>query len=870
MIDDTGDEGVDCMSSDFMTFDDIIVNDVGGTGIYLESCTNGTLTNSVSRWTGSDGIYLWNCPNWTVTDNLVENTNGNGIQLNFGDNYLLTRNYVNVVSDTGINVDTSDNANVIDNHVTMADSEGYVVTTCENITFAGNTADECWDGGSFDTSDNAVIEGNIFTNLIGRGMYINDMVNIIVRNNVLSGAGDIGMDIDWIETSTFDGNDLTGFGFWFYPTRSYTYYNNTVVNNTVNGNDIYYSLDAVGLDLTASDYAQFIIINGSHVDIHDGSFDHVTNPIMFILSDNCSVWDVTATNNLYAIYYDRTDDCTVYNVNVNGGGNHYGLYSRLSDNFNLTASVFTGSKGNPFSGVHFVSSNVISVTDCDFSHNWGGISSNNNDDLLIEDNTFSHNQWYGISVFGTGSQYVRVLNNEIYNSTYGIWHENADNVTISMNTVMYTTTWGIQVTGGSANAVNITFNDVTMNDDAIGVYAVSNAFVMNNTVLWNEGYGVRVQEPGSAEVYYNLIALNNPNGFDSRAGNFWDDGVDTGNWWDDYTPPGVYDVDGNTDDRYPMQFAPTEPIISQPQDIYYAEGSEDNEILWRAFDDSLSHWTVTIDGGDWASDTWNFDNVTVNVDGLAYGTYTVFITLWDIHDNFVNDTVIVHVFDDTPPVISNVPNMIAFVDATDQVLSWYVEDLNPDTYTVYLDDEIYATGTWANNTLEFNIDDIPEGEHVLVMEIADIDGNIAQDPVEINVILDDVNPIVDSPADITYEVGTTGNVIVWSVSDDYPATFIVFTNDSTIAQGDWAGARISVSVDGLAVGEYRFQLTVTDGSGNTAEDFVNVIVTAIVPEAPPPPPPIDLGFIGLVIATIGGMAVVIVVIVIFLKKRKPY
>jgi parallel beta-helix repeat protein len=369
MIDDTGDEGVDCMSSDFMTFDDIIVNDVGGTGIYLESCTNGTLTNSVSRWTGSDGIYLWNCPNWTVTDNLVENTNGNGIQLNFGDNYLLTRNYVNVVSDTGINVDTSDNANVIDNHVTMADSEGYVVTTCENITFAGNTADECWDGGSFDTSDNAVIEGNIFTNLIGRGMYINDMVNIIVRNNVLSGAGDIGMDIDWIETSTFDGNDLTGFGFWFYPTRSYTYYNNTVVNNTVNGNDIYYSLDAVGLDLTASDYAQFIIINGSHVDIHDGSFDHVTNPIMFILSDNCSVWDVTATNNLYAIYYDRTDDCTVYNVNVNGGGNHYGLYSRLSDNFNLTASVFTGSKGNPFSGVHFVSSNVISVTDCDFSHN---------------------------------------------------------------------------------------------------------------------------------------------------------------------------------------------------------------------------------------------------------------------------------------------------------------------------------------------------------------------------------------------------------------------------------------------------------------------------------------------------------------------
>lgn len=863
MTDETGSHGLYGQYSDFMTFDDITVTNALDTGIEFQFCNNGSLTNSVVQMTLDAGIYLWTCPNWTVTDNLVEYAGGNGIHLHHGDNYLLTRNYVNYIEGEGINVDTSDNSKVIDNHVTMADSEGYVVTTCENMTFAGNTADECWDGGSFDTSDNMVLEGNSFTNLIGRGMYINDMEDAIIRNNVLSGAGSIGMDIDWLLTSTIEDNDLTGFGFWFYPTRSYSYYNHTVVNNTVNGLDLYYALDPVGVDLTASDYGQFIVINGSHIDIHDGSFDHATNPIMFILSDNCSVWEVDTAYNYYGIYYDRTDDGNVYNVSIDAGGMGYGIRVRLANSFSLADSAISGCTTNPRSGVLVEGSNDISVNDCEFSSNWGGINAGDNTDILISDNIFSDNVWYGISVHGSSTDYVRVLNNEVYNSTYGIWHENADNVTISMNTVMYTTAWAIEVTGGSAQDVNITLNEVTMNDDAIGVFGVTNGFVMNNTVLWNTGYGVYAD--ANVEVYYNLLALNDDNGDDDTAGVFWDDGVDTGNWWDDYTPPGVYAVDGNTDDRYPMQFLPTEPIISQPQDIYYAEGSEGNEISWYAFDDALGSWATTIDGGAWASDAWNFDSITINIDGLEYGTHIVKVTVWDVDGNNITDSVTVHVFDDTPPVISNVPNTEAFVDGTGQTLSWTASDLHPDTYILYADGEEFATGSWTSGELTVNIDGLDEGVRNLLMVVSDIDGNSANDPVDVLVIADGETPTIDSPTDITYDEGSTGNVIVWTPSDSYPESFEITSNGSVVISGSWGGSRIALNVDGLQPGTHNFELTVTDGSGHDISDIVRVVVLAIVGETTPPPP-VDLGPI-LIIAGLAGAVVIVIVVIYFLKKK---
>jgi hypothetical protein len=156
------------------------------------------------------------------------------------------------------------------------------------------------------------------------------------------------------------------------------------------------------------------------------------------------------------------------------------------------------------------------------------------------------------------------------------------------------------------------------------------------------------------------------------------------------------------------------------------------------------------------------------------------------------------------------------------------------------------------------------------MVVWDIDGNSANDPVELRVIEDLDAPSIDSPPDFSYITGETGNLIVWTVSDANPSWYQVTRQEAILDSGDWFGARVTFNVDGLSEGSYSFTLTVYDGAGNMIDDTVVVTVVPPTPDEPAPPPPLDWGFIGLVIASIGGMAVVIVVIVLFLKKRKPY
>ncbi len=94
--------------------------------------------------------------------------------------------------------------------------------------------------------------------------------------------------------------------------------------------------------------------------------------------------------------------------------------------------------------------------------------------------------------------------------------------------------------------------------------------------------------------------------------------------------------------------------------------------------------------------------------------------------------------------------------------------------------------------------------------------------------IDTQAPSIDNPPDISYYVGSTGNNIVWSPTDDHPFSFNV-TRDGTLIDGDyWSGDAISVSVDGLPIGSYTYICTVSDSLNRTTSDTVLVTVTAVL------------------------------------------
>ena len=89
-------------------------------------------------------------------------------------------------------------------------------------------------------------------------------------------------------------------------------------------------------------------------------------------------------------------------------------------------------------------------------------------------------------------------------------------------------------------------------------------------------------------------------------------------------------------------------------------------------------------------------------------------------------------------------------------------------------------------------------------------------------------PSISSPADISYEVGATGNSISWTpnsnggVADKYT---IKRGSATVVSSAPWSsGTAISYSVDGLSVGSYTYMIEVFNTNGNSATNFVSVNV----------------------------------------------
>ncbi|MFQ5981086.1 MAG: hypothetical protein ACE5OZ_23340 [Candidatus Heimdallarchaeota archaeon] len=110
------------------------------------------------------------------------------------------------------------------------------------------------------------------------------------------------------------------------------------------------------------------------------------------------------------------------------------------------------------------------------------------------------------------------------------------------------------------------------------------------------------------------------------------------------------------------------------------------------------------------------------------------------------------------------------------------------------------------------------------------------------IVTDTAAPTIDQPADLIYEVGTTGHSITWQPVDLHPTTYTVYRNNTPVASDDWNGSAISVNVDGLAVGIYNYTLGVNDTSGNWAYDTVIVTVTAPDTELPTIDHPADITY----------------------------
>ncbi len=118
---------------------------------------------------------------------------------------------------------------------------------------------------------------------------------------------------------------------------------------------------------------------------------------------------------------------------------------------------------------------------------------------------------------------------------------------------------------------------------------------------------------------------------------------------------------------------------------------------------------------------------------------------------------------------------------------------------------------------------------------------------------------IDSPDDIIYPVNATGNILSWIPFSTIPDSFELFVNDELVDSGSWNGSVISVNVDGLVPGIHNYSIHVYNTAGESATDWVLVMVTGAGLMS-------VIEFL-IISAGIGSIVIIIVVIAISIRHR---
>ncbi|RMG28551.1 MAG: hypothetical protein D6732_18575 [Methanobacteriota archaeon] len=273
------------------------------------------------------------------------------------------------------------------------------------------------------------------------------------------------------------------------------------------------------------------------------------------------------------------------------------------------------------------------------------------------------------------------------------------------------------------------------------------------------------------------------------------------------------------------------PIFnSSPGSVSISEGTTGNTLSWNATDPFPDRYEIfrngtAVDTGTWADNSL----ITVNIDGLASGVYNFTILVNDTEGNSNTNEATVTVTDDlAPAVIETIAPSIVAEDSTGNQIQWNLTDVHPNQYTIYRNGSAVQSGSWDNPSyITVPVSSSVNGVYNFTLAANDTSGNQITTSVFITVT-DLTVPIITSQPNtpVSYNEGSTGNLLTWTATDKHAGTAQLFRNGTAIASQSWtSGAPNSFNVDGLSLGVYNFTVVFTDQYGNAVSHQVILTVT---------------------------------------------
>lgn len=282
------------------------------------------------------------------------------------------------------------------------------------------------------------------------------------------------------------------------------------------------------------------------------------------------------------------------------------------------------------------------------------------------------------------------------------------------------------------------------------------------------------------------------------------------------------EVYGNVGNALPIANAGADQTITLPINSLNITGSGTDS------DGAISSYQWTQVSGT-AATLANADTRVIGLSGLISGTYVFRLT--------VTDNAGATASDDVSLIVNPAPNIVPVANAgADQTITLPVNSVNIAGSGTDSDGAI-SSYIWTKvsglvamlaneNTNTLSLTELASGAYVFRLTVTDNSGAIASDDVSVVVNpAANVSPTANAGIDQTITLPTNSLSLIGDGTD----------TDGTISSYAWTKVSgptatllntntKTLSLSGLVSGTYVFRLTVTDNSGTTALDDVNVIV----------------------------------------------
>jgi len=175
------------------------------------------------------------------------------------------------------------------------------------------------------------------------------------------------------------------------------------------------------------------------------------------------------------------------------------------------------------------------------------------------------------------------------------------------------------------------------------------------------------------------------------------------------------------------------------------------------------------------------------------------------------------VYDIISPSLTNLEDVRC--EQTDSVtsLDWYVDDENPDFYTILMNGSVVESGDWVSGKISVQINNSDAlGQYNYSVVLVDLSGNSASDTVIVT-IEDTVAPHLSG------SYSNDSETISWVAEDRNPNSYVIYKNGEQVSSGSWVSeGEISITVSPEKRNSLNYTIIVRDTSGNFNTDSIIV------------------------------------------------